>query len=310
MQLHEADGADNAVLVLSNTLTSVPQTHKYAMAAAIGAARRSIQRVASRSAGADMGRADRVLASEVGARTVGLLQGTKIGLVEAWRTLRTGLSGEPFTKVEVATGEAIPGRPGKVLRAPTRALAAEDELFKGIARQMALNGLATRRVGLSGLKGEEAKRAIADPMDNPPDAEVRRPDGLGPDLFSPVRTGTARNDPTTAIVLDNGIHVGVAGRRIEGMKGRDLSPAEYSAFQSEAGPRIKRAPDTLVRDPAWLAAAQEDQQARVTKVAGAIRKSVRVGMFGGPVSRRHERKHRSGTTIRSRARLFAHVRHR
>ena len=161
--------ATHAVNILSNTMTSLSQIPEYGVASAIGGVRRGVQELAARYGGAPVGTPDRVLASEVGARASGLVQGAKVGLVEAWRTLRTGVSSDPFTKVEVASDEAIPGKLGKVLRAPTRALAAEDELFKGIARQMALNGLATRRVGLSGAKGAEAKRAIADLIDNPPE---------------------------------------------------------------------------------------------------------------------------------------------
>ncbi|WP_149522691.1 hypothetical protein [Sphingomonas montanisoli] len=149
----------HAVNVLSNTLTALGQIPEHGVAAAIG-------RVRSILPNAD---ADRVLGSEVGARAVGLLQGFKEGLGQAARTLRTGEPSDFMSKVEAQSMEAISGLKGKVIRTPTRALSAEDELFKAMARRMELWGLATRKANTEGLKGDALKRRVADLASNPDD---------------------------------------------------------------------------------------------------------------------------------------------
>src|SRR5690606_8084829 len=62
----------HAVNILSTTMTALAQIPEHAVAAGVGAARRAIGRDA----------ADRVLFSEVGARSVGMLQGAKEGIRE------------------------------------------------------------------------------------------------------------------------------------------------------------------------------------------------------------------------------------
>ncbi|MBL9065486.1 MAG: hypothetical protein JNN10_04255, partial [Sphingopyxis sp.] len=147
------------VNMLSNTMTALGQIPEHAVAAGIGATRRAFSREA----------ADRVLFSELGARSIGLLQGTKEGLREFARAFRTGEASDFVTKMESQTQKAVPGIKGDVLRIPTRLLTAEDELFKAMARRMELSGLAVRQAANEGRKGQEAKDRVAELVANPPD---------------------------------------------------------------------------------------------------------------------------------------------
>ena len=149
----------HAVNMVSNTLTALAQIPEHAAAATIGGVRRMLP-------GDSI---DRVTGSEVGARAFGLMQGAREGLALAARAFRTGEPSDFITKVESESNKAISGLKGELLRLPTRMLTAEDELFKGIARRMELNGMAVRIAGREGLKGEAAKARIAELAANPTD---------------------------------------------------------------------------------------------------------------------------------------------
>lgn len=149
----------HVVNVTSNTLTSIAQIPEFATGALIGGVRQAVSREA----------VDRVTASEVGARAFGLLQGAKEGARLFAQALRTGEGSDFGSKVEAQQFKAIDGKLGEVVRIPTRFLTAEDELFKGIARRMELNGQAVRIARKEGLKGEEAKRRIAELVSDPTD---------------------------------------------------------------------------------------------------------------------------------------------
>ena len=148
----------HVVNVVSNTLTALGQFPEHAIAATLGAPR---SRMANGS--------DRVLFSELGARAVGLLQGTKEGLAQAGRTFVTGHASDLATKVESQETHAIPGVLGSVIRTPTRALSAEDEIFKAMARRMELSGLAVRQARAEGLSGQAGKVRVADLIAHPSD---------------------------------------------------------------------------------------------------------------------------------------------
>lgn len=154
----------HAVNVMSNTITSLAQIPEHAVAAGLGAFRR---------AGPSRG-ADRVLFSELGARSVGLLNGTIEGLRQAARTMRTGETSDAVTKVENQNQHAISGVKGSIIRTPTRALAAEDELFKAIARRMEMHGLAIRQSAAEGLRGDAARQRAAELIANPTDDMIQR----------------------------------------------------------------------------------------------------------------------------------------
>ncbi|MCK9541580.1 MAG: hypothetical protein M0R03_06060 [Novosphingobium sp.] len=149
----------HAVNITSNALTALAQIGEHATAAAIGKVRQALP-------GANI---DRVVGSEIGARTFGLLQGAKEGARLFAHALRTGEPSDLVSKVEGQGMKAISGIKGEIIRVPTRLLTAEDEFFKGIARRMELNGLAVRQAHKEGLKGEAAKARIAELVANPPD---------------------------------------------------------------------------------------------------------------------------------------------
>lgn len=147
------------VNMLSNTMTSLAQLPEYAVASGVGSMRRAFNREA----------VDRVPVSEVGARAIGLMQGTREGMREFARAFRTGEAADFVSKVENQGQKAISGLKGEVLRIPTRLLTAEDELFKSMARRMELSGLAARQARKEGLKGQEARDRIVELVGNPAD---------------------------------------------------------------------------------------------------------------------------------------------
>lgn len=155
----------HVVNMLSNTMTALAQIPEHGAAALVGAARRAVVPSAN---------ADRVMFSELGARSVGLLQGAKEGLRQAARTFKTGDSSDFAGKVEARAQDAISGTKGKIIRTPTRLLSAEDELFKGMARRMELSGLAVRQAGKEGLAGDEARQRAAELLANPTDDMLDR----------------------------------------------------------------------------------------------------------------------------------------
>ena len=163
----------HAVNILSNTLTSLAQVPEHAAAAAVGAARRAGERVASRVTGREVGNADRVLFSETGSRAAGMIAGAREGIRAAARSFLTGDTSDAVSKVEQQQMNAIGGKLGSVIRTPTRLLSAEDELFKGIARRMELNGLALRRAHSEGLRGQAARDRASELVENPDDAMLR-----------------------------------------------------------------------------------------------------------------------------------------
>jgi endonuclease YncB( thermonuclease family) len=148
----------HAVNVTSNLLTSFAQLPEHAVAAGVGAVRRTMPSQAE---------TDRVLFSELGARSLGFLQGAREGFAQMARTLRTGRTSDLESKVEAQTEEAIAGLKGKVLRFPTRLLSAEDELFKAMARRMEIGGLAVRTARAEGHRGRAVKDRVAELIANP-----------------------------------------------------------------------------------------------------------------------------------------------
>ena len=150
----------HVVNAVSNTMTALAQIPEHAIAAGFG----GVRNLAARGKVAD-----RVLFSELGARSVGLIQGVKDGLRQAARTLRTGEASDFANKVDTVHQDAIGGLKGKIIRTPTRLLSSADELYKAMARRMELNGLAVRKAAAEGLRGEAGKRRAAELVANPTD---------------------------------------------------------------------------------------------------------------------------------------------
>ncbi|NML95464.1 thermonuclease family protein [Novosphingobium sp. TW-4] len=152
--------------IVSNTMTALGQFPEHAAAAALGLGRRAIT--------GKEAAADRVYGSEIGSRAFGFLEGIKEGGQQFLRTLRTGETSDFAGKMEAPTQAAIGGMGGKVVRAPMRALSAEDEVFKAMARHMEMAGLADRQASKEGLKGEAKAKRIAELLSNPPDDMLER----------------------------------------------------------------------------------------------------------------------------------------
>lgn len=74
-----------------------------------------------------------------------MLRGVREGLDAFNHTRRTGEVYDETTKVESRVEETIPGAAGRIIRFPTRMLAAEDEFFKAVARRSELSALAFAR---------------------------------------------------------------------------------------------------------------------------------------------------------------------
>lgn len=105
----------HAVNITSNALTSVMDLPEQLLASAFGKVLRS---------------PDRVTLGEVGARTTGIIQGSKDGLKLFAEALRTGDAADAAAKVDYR--KSISGVKGEIIRTPTRLLTAQDELFKAI----------------------------------------------------------------------------------------------------------------------------------------------------------------------------------
>ncbi len=153
------------VNMVSNSLTAMLQVPEYLSAAAIGGARKAMFQSKAK---------ERILASEVGARALGMIQGTKEGARLFAQALRTGEADDFVSKVEGDEYKAISGLKGEVIRVPTRLLTAEDQLFKGIARRMELNAQAVRIAHREGLKGDAATQRIAELVADPTDDMLAR----------------------------------------------------------------------------------------------------------------------------------------
>lgn len=176
--------ATHVVNMTSNTLTAIGQVPEYAAASVIGKARQALTKT----------QVDRVIASEVGARAFGFLSGAKEGARLFARALRTGEPSDLVSKVEGEEYKASPGPLGSIVRGPTRFLTAEDELFKGVARRMALNGLAVRTAYKQGLRGEAAAKRISELMAAPTDAMLEGSIENGLYLTFQTKLGPAAQD--------------------------------------------------------------------------------------------------------------------
>lgn len=149
----------HVVNIVSNALTALGQIPEHLVAAAIGAGRQGVQRAA----------VDRVLFSEVSARATGMLSALPEGLKEGLRVFRTEQPLDWVTRLEQTSHQAISGTKGKLIRVPARAMTAMDEVFKGIARNSTINGLAVRKAYLGGLRGEKAVARAAELAASPSD---------------------------------------------------------------------------------------------------------------------------------------------
>ena len=106
-------------------------------------------------------REDRVFFREIPAQASGMVGGALDGAKLAMETLRRGETAADASKaLDLTTRyQAIPGRLGTAVRTPYRVLAAEDKLFKEMAKQAQLHTLAARQAAATTKTGAEFKAA-------------------------------------------------------------------------------------------------------------------------------------------------------
>jgi hypothetical protein len=168
-----------------NALLSAPPTHIVNMA---GNSSNILLSVGEQMTAASYGllkgakEADRLTFKEVGARLVGNLLGFADGLKAGTKALiDEDFINDPFLKVELARQRSIPGLAGKIIRTPTRFLAAEDLFFKAINYRQSLMGLATRQAIKEGKKGfgavrQRVKEILENPAKEAPDIHMQSVD--------------------------------------------------------------------------------------------------------------------------------------
>ena len=168
-----------------NALLSAPPTHIVNM---LGNASNILLSVGEQGTAAIFGllrgakEADRLTFKELGARMIGNILGFADGLKAGAKALiDEEYITDPFLKVELARQRAIGGITGKIVRIPTRALAAEDLFFKAINYRQDVMGLATRQAIKEGKQGlnavrQRVKEILDNPMDELPDLDLKATD--------------------------------------------------------------------------------------------------------------------------------------
>ncbi len=142
---HAANIASNTLATLSRTMIEKP-------VAAI------TESVLAKS----QGRAPTRFLGEVPAEIVGSVSGV-LDAVKAFKhTFETGVSSLGPNKTELTRDVAIPGRLGKIIRVPTRMLAAADEFFKTVVYRGEISSLAYRKAKTEGLKGDAIGKRMDD----------------------------------------------------------------------------------------------------------------------------------------------------
>lgn len=131
----------HAVNIASNTLATLSRLPEEIIASGIGLVTRS---------------ADRITAREVGARSVGLVQGVVDGVRAGAKVVRGEELPDDVSKTELVRQDAISGVKGKVVRLPSKALEVEDEFFKAVNRRSELAAEAYR-LAAKEAKGDKAK---------------------------------------------------------------------------------------------------------------------------------------------------------
>lgn len=131
----------HAVNITSNTLTAISRLPEEILASGIGAITRS---------------SDRITAREVGARSVGLIQGVVDGVRAGAKVVRGEELPDTVSKTELVRQDAISGTKGKIIRLPSKALEIEDEFFKAVNRRSELAAEAYR-LAAKEAKGDKAK---------------------------------------------------------------------------------------------------------------------------------------------------------
>lgn len=102
--------------------------------------------------------------------------------------------------------------------------------------------------------------------------EVRNEGGVGPDLASPIFTGTARHDPVVSELLRTGANVGRLSRDVGGTR---LNDQQFDQYQRRAGELTHQSMEALVTSPEWRGLSMEQQRKALDDVKKAARKAAR-----------------------------------
>lgn len=114
-----------------------------------------------------------VYLGEVAADAFGIVEGVKTGVQRALQAWKTEMpAGGELSKLEVQRYRAIPGKTGKAVRMPGRALMAADEFFKGVNYSCKLYAEAYRQAVKKGARGKARAKWIAALIKDPTEAMV------------------------------------------------------------------------------------------------------------------------------------------
>jgi endonuclease YncB( thermonuclease family) len=100
--------------------------------------------------------------------------------------------------------------------------------------------------------------------------------GVGPDIVSPFRISTAKNDPIAAELLRLEAGIGAVPRKVAG---RQLSPMEYSQFQEVAGKLLRQDLTSRISDAGWPGLSDEERAKAVDDAKAKARKEARGLLF-------------------------------
>lgn len=163
-------GSDKAYTVFINSILSSPLTH---IVNTTGNILRSAVNVPVKAIAAGIespkrlfGKQPDIYLGEAGYEAVGKLKGFSEGIRRAVFNLRHGLTEEQVTKFDVRP-TPLKGKVGEVITAPTRALAAEDEVFKAVNANGEIYGLAYRKAAKEGLKGKAFNQRVGELIADP-----------------------------------------------------------------------------------------------------------------------------------------------
>ncbi|MEI6283191.1 MAG: hypothetical protein WCP82_10855, partial [Alphaproteobacteria bacterium] len=167
-----ATNTDKVLEVWINALLSGPQTH---LANVTSNAIVGLTTVLETGAAAGIGKVrniatgtqDRVFFGEAMEQLFALRQGTVDGLSAAVEILKNEKLIDSLGLLERPRQGAIGGVAGAIVRAPGRAMGAEDAIFKAIAYRQKINQLAYRQARVEGLEGDALGRRVASLKNTP-----------------------------------------------------------------------------------------------------------------------------------------------
>lgn len=123
---------------------------------------------------------DKVYFREVPAQAAGMVTGAIDGAKIAFEVLRKGETAAQAAKaLDITTRyQSIPGKAGTVIRTPYRVLAAEDVMFKEMAKQMHLNSLITREAINTTKNSKDFKSVYESLKENPTPEMLKKADDM------------------------------------------------------------------------------------------------------------------------------------